>query len=137
MSRLGQHGNDLVSAGFRQRRVEAHILIAFLGYCLWICLKQKLRVAAGSLTPAQVIQSLKQIILVEVRFDLRKGGRICLPRITLPETSNSLSCTTWIGHYRNNHRPKSTATKTSLCGRPEASLKTPMPRNQQLTNAEC
>ena len=35
-----------------QRRVEAHILIAFLGYCLWVCLKQKLRAAAGSLTPA-------------------------------------------------------------------------------------
>jgi hypothetical protein len=24
-----------------QSRVEAHILIAFLGYCLWVCLKQK------------------------------------------------------------------------------------------------
>ena len=24
-----------------QRRVEAHILVAFLGYCLWVCLKQK------------------------------------------------------------------------------------------------
>jgi transposase len=73
-----------------QRRVEAHILIAFLGYCLWICLKQKLRAAAGSLTPAQVIQSLKQIILVEVWFDLRKGGRICLPRITQPEAQQQL-----------------------------------------------
>ena len=73
-----------------QRRIEAHILIAFLGYCLWICLKQKLRAAAGSLTPAQVIQSLKQIILVEVWFDLRKGGRICLPRITQPEAQQQL-----------------------------------------------
>jgi len=35
----------------------------------------KLRVAAGSLTPAQVVHSLKQIILVEVWFDLRKGGQ--------------------------------------------------------------
>jgi hypothetical protein len=35
-----------------QRRVEAHILIAFLGYCLWVCLKQKLRAAAGSLREA-------------------------------------------------------------------------------------
>jgi hypothetical protein len=26
-----------------QRRVEAHILLAFLGYCLWICLTKKLR----------------------------------------------------------------------------------------------
>ena len=73
-----------------QRRVEAHILIAFLGYCLWICLKQKLRAAAGSLTPAQVVHSLKQIILVEVWFDLRKGGRICLPRITHPEAQQQL-----------------------------------------------
>jgi transposase len=73
-----------------QRRVEAHILIAFLGYCLWICLKQKLRAAAGSLTPAQVIHSLKGIILVEVWFDLRKGGRICLPRITQPEAQHQL-----------------------------------------------
>jgi transposase len=73
-----------------QQRVEAHILIAFLGYCLWICLKQKLRAAAGSLTPAQVIHSLKGIILVEVWFDLRKGGRICLPRITQPEAQHQL-----------------------------------------------
>jgi transposase len=73
-----------------QRRVEAHILIAFLGYCLWICLKQRLRAAAGSLTPAQVIHSLKQILLVEVWFDLRQGGRICLPRITQPEPAQQL-----------------------------------------------
>jgi transposase len=73
-----------------QSRVEAHILIAFLGYCLWICLKQKLKAAAASLTPAQVLHSLKQILLVEVWFDLRKGGRICLPRITQPEKEQLL-----------------------------------------------
>ena len=56
-----------------QRRVEAHILIAFLGYCLWVCLKQKLRAAAGSLTPAQVVHSLKQVILVEVCLICAKG----------------------------------------------------------------
>jgi transposase len=33
-----------------QSRVEAHILIAFLAYCLWVCLKQKLRSLGGSLT---------------------------------------------------------------------------------------
>jgi transposase len=32
-----------------QSRVEAHILIAFLAYCLWVCLKQKLPSLAGSL----------------------------------------------------------------------------------------
>src|SRR6202043_1509671 len=40
-----------------------------------------------------------------------------------PKPSNSLSCIIWAGHYRSNRHPKSTETKTSLCGRPEASLK--------------
>jgi transposase len=73
-----------------QRRVEAHILVAFLGYCLWVALKQKLKAAAAGLTPAQALHQLKQILLVEVWFDLRQGGRICLPRITQPETAQQL-----------------------------------------------
>jgi hypothetical protein len=36
------------------------------------------------------MHSLKQVILVEVWFDLRKGGRICLPRITHPEAHQQL-----------------------------------------------
>jgi hypothetical protein len=57
---------------------------------LWVCLKQKLRSLAGSLTPAQVLHTLKQILMVEVWFDLRRGGQICLPRITQPEAPAQL-----------------------------------------------
>src|SRR5690242_12241584 len=53
-------------------------------------LKQKLKAAAASLTPAQVLHQLKQILLVEVWFELRNGGRICLPRITQPEEPQRL-----------------------------------------------
>ncbi|MBV8092592.1 MAG: IS1634 family transposase [Acetobacteraceae bacterium] len=73
-----------------QARVEAHIMVAFLGYCLWVCLKQKLKAAAAGLTPAQALHQLKQILLVEVWFELRNGGRICLPRITQPEEPQRL-----------------------------------------------
>ena len=55
-----------------------------------MCLKQKLKTAAGSLTPAQVLYRLKQILMVEVWFDLRQGGKICLPRITQPEPEQRL-----------------------------------------------
>jgi transposase len=72
------------------RRVEAHILIAFLGYCLWVCLKQKLRPCAPSLTPARVLENLARLQMVEVWFDLRRGGRICLPRITEPEPDQAI-----------------------------------------------
>ena len=68
-----------------QRRVEAHILVAFLGYCLWVCLKQKLKVVAESITPARVLESLRSILMVEVWFDLRNGGQFCLARITEAE----------------------------------------------------
>lgn len=71
-------------------RIEAHIMIAFLGYCLWVWLKQKLKWVTGSLTPARVLQSMSGIMLVEVWFNLRKGGKICLPRITEPETEQAL-----------------------------------------------
>lgn len=67
------------------RRVEAHIMIAFLGYCLWVYVKQKLRTFAPSLTPARVIENLSGIMLVEVWFDLREGEKIYLPRITEAE----------------------------------------------------
>ena len=59
-------------------------------YCLWVCLKHKLKAVARSLTPAQVLHSLKQILMVEVWFDLRQGGQICLPRITQPEKEQLL-----------------------------------------------
>lgn len=71
-------------------RVEAHIMIAFLGYCLWVLLKQKLKLVAGSITPARALESLHQIMMVEVWFQLRDGRNLCLPRITQPEKEQSL-----------------------------------------------
>jgi hypothetical protein len=73
-----------------ERRVEAHVLVAFLGYCLWVCLKKKAQRIAGSLTPWQILDQLGRIILVEVWFELRDGRRICLPRITQPEPVQAL-----------------------------------------------
>lgn len=73
-----------------ERRVEAHVLVAFLGYCLWVCLRKKAQRLAPSLTPWQILAQLGQIALVEVWFELRDGRRICLPRITQPEPVQAL-----------------------------------------------
>ena len=64
--------------------------MAFLGYCLWVCLKQKLKVVAESITPARALESLRSILMVEVSFNLRDGGQLCLPRITEPEKEQVL-----------------------------------------------
>lgn len=71
-------------------RVEAHVMVAFLGYCLWVCLKQKLKGAAPALSPWQLLDQFKRIVQVEVWFKLKAGGAICLPRITQPESAQAM-----------------------------------------------
>lgn len=73
-----------------ERRVEAHVLVAFLGYCLGVGLKKKAERSAPSLTPWQILDQLGRIALVEVWFELRDGRRRCLPRITQPEPAQAV-----------------------------------------------
>lgn len=74
----------------RDQRIEAHVLVAFLGYCLWVCLKQKARKVSPSLTPWQILDQLRRLLLVEVWFELKDGRPMCLPRITQPEPAQAL-----------------------------------------------
>lgn len=71
-------------------RVEAHVMLAFIGYAMWVCLKCKLKTLAGSLSPRQMIELFRSIQLVEVWFDTVDGRRICLPRITMPELKHQI-----------------------------------------------
>ena len=66
-------------------RVEAHIMIAFLGYAMHVCLKKLAAPKAPSLTPWQILEHLRKIVLVDVEFDTRDGRTLTLPRITIPE----------------------------------------------------
>ena len=70
-------------------RVEAHVMVAFLGYCLWVSLKHKLKAVAPSLTPWQLLDQFGRIMQLEVWFKLRAGGAICLPRVTQPEPAQA------------------------------------------------
>jgi transposase len=67
---------------FSPKRLEGHVMVAFLGYCLWVCLKHKLKASAPSLTPWQLLDQFGRIQMVEVWFKLRAGGCICLERVT-------------------------------------------------------
>jgi len=74
---------------WNEQRVEAHVRVAFLGYCRWVCLKKKAERRAPSLTPGQILDQLGRIALVEVWFELRDGRRRCLPRLTQPEPAQA------------------------------------------------
>jgi len=68
-----------------EHRADAHILIAFLAYCLQVTLKNRLMIHAPGLTPAAVLQKLATIQMVEVWIPMLDGRWLMLPRYTQPE----------------------------------------------------
>ena len=68
-----------------ERRADAHVLIAFLAYCLQVTLKNQLMIQAPGLTPAAVFEKLATIQMVEVWIPLWDGRWLVLPRHTQPE----------------------------------------------------
>jgi hypothetical protein len=73
-----------------EHRVEAHILVAFLGYCLTVTLRMKLSAAAPGLTPRAALQSLSAIQMLEVHVPTSDGRVLVMPRHTEPEAHQRL-----------------------------------------------
>ena len=68
-----------------EHRVEAHILVAFLGYCLTVTLREKLVRHAPGLTPREVLANLHAIQMVDVHLPTTDGRELIMPRFTEPE----------------------------------------------------
>ena len=68
-----------------EHRADAHVLIAFLAYCLQVTLKNRLMIHAPGLTPSSVFEKLSTIQMVEVWIPLLDGRSLVLPRHTQPE----------------------------------------------------
>ena len=68
------------------RRVEAHIFVAFLAYCLQVTLKNRLQIHAPGLSPAAVMEKLATIQMIDVWIPTRDGRWLILPRHTQPST---------------------------------------------------
>jgi len=68
-----------------EHRADAHVLIAFLAYCLQVTLKNRLLIYAPGLTPATVFEKLATIQMVEVWIPMADGRWLVMPRHTQPE----------------------------------------------------
>lgn len=67
-----------------EERIEAHILVAFLAYCLQVTLKNSLRRHAPGLTPAQVLEHLAAVQMIDVKIPTLDGRCLTMPRYTQP-----------------------------------------------------
>jgi transposase len=65
-----------------EQRIEAHIFIAFLAYCLHVTLRARLRPLAPGLTPRAVLDKLAAVQMLDVHFPTTDGRTLILSRYT-------------------------------------------------------
>ena len=65
-------------------RVKAHILVAFLGYALWVTLKHLLRQSPSDLSPARALALLCTLQSADIVLPTTDGRQLRLRRITEP-----------------------------------------------------
>ena len=68
-----------------EQRVEAHIFIAFLAYCLHVTLGQQLKALAPGLTPRSVLEKFATMQMIDVYVPTTDGRELSLTRYTQPE----------------------------------------------------
>lgn len=66
-------------------RIEAHLFVAFLAYCLSTTLRQQLRAVAAGLMPRVVLEKLSGLMMLDVSLPTTDGRELVLARRTEPE----------------------------------------------------
>ena len=78
---------------YKPKRIEAHLFVAFLAYCLSITLRQRLKALAGGLMPRVVFEKLASLQLLDVRIPTTDGRELQLVRRTEPDRDVALLLT--------------------------------------------
>ena len=71
-------------------RIEAHIFVCFLAYCLHTTLRNLARGAAAGLTSHAILEKLSAIVMIDVHIPTTDGRLIVLSRYTQPEKDLAL-----------------------------------------------
>jgi transposase len=73
-----------------ERRMEAHIFVAFLAYCLHVTLRQMARAHAPGLTPRSILEQMKAIQMIDVHVPTTDGRELRMSRYTKPDRAQQL-----------------------------------------------
>ena len=71
-------------------RIEAHIFVAFLAYCLHVTLARRLHALAPGLTPRSVLEKFAAVQMIDVHLPTTDGRELVLTRYTEPEPELNL-----------------------------------------------
>jgi transposase len=73
-----------------EQRIEAHIFVAFMAYCLHISLRAQLKPLAAGLTSRAVLDKLAGIQMLDVHFPTTDGRTLILSRYTEPNSDQRI-----------------------------------------------
>lgn len=73
-----------------EHRIEAHIFVAFLAYCIQVTLKHRLRLKAPGLTARQALDKFSSMQMLDVHFPTTDGRELIFTRYTEPEPDHQL-----------------------------------------------
>ena len=73
-----------------EHRIEAHIFICFLAYCLQITLRRRLRDLAPGLTARSVLEKFATVQMLDVHLPTTDERTVILTRYTHPEADVAL-----------------------------------------------
>ncbi len=68
-----------------EHRIEAHIFIAFLAYCLQVTLQRRLHALAPGLTARSALEKFAAVQMIDVHLPTTDGRQLLLTRYTQPE----------------------------------------------------
>jgi len=105
-----------------EHRIEAHIFISFLAYCLHLTLRRRLRDLAPGLTPRSVLEKFATIQMLDVHLPTTDERTVILSRYTHPETDVQLLLQRLKLELPAQPPPKITRPKAS--GDPDSVVKT-------------
>jgi len=69
----------------REERIEAHVFIAFLAYCLHVTLGRRLHALAPGLTPRSTLEKFAAVQMIDVHLPTTDGRELLPTRYTEPE----------------------------------------------------
>lgn len=73
-----------------EHRIEAHIFLSFLAYCLHVTLRARLKPHAPGLTSRAVLDKFAAIQMLDVHFPTTDGRTLILSRYTQPDMDQKL-----------------------------------------------
>ena len=73
-----------------EQRIEAHIFVSFIAYCLLVTLKNLARPQAPGLTPRAIVEKFAAIQMVDLHVPTADGRHLVLARHTQPSEDHEL-----------------------------------------------